>query len=86
MDATDWEDDEPTVIEVREVPEEPPALPFTLRRARSREEEAWLAVLPPEARDVLEAARYPVACWPIVDRVAGAVAIPVDLEPEGHHA
>lgn len=70
-------DDEPTVIQVREVLDEPPPLPFALRRTRNRaEDESWIYALPEAAREVLEAARYPVESWPRAPRVVGAVAVP----------
>lgn len=74
-------DDEPTVIQVREVCDEPPPLPFALRRARSREDDSWIHHLPLAARDVLMAARYPVESWPRAPRVLGAVAVPAKPIP-----
>lgn len=80
----DFDDDEPTVIEVRGgdlAPAEPPALPFPLRRRKSGADEAWLADLPDSARAVLESARRPAESWPRVSRVSGAVALPAKPIP-----
>lgn len=74
-------DDEPTVIQVRDAFDEPPPLPFALRRARGREDESWIHELPEAARQVLMAARYPVESWPRAPRVLGAVAMPAKPIP-----
>lgn len=67
----------------------PPPLPILLKRKVDGEgarplvnrepdsDELWLATLPPASRNVLEAARRPVAGWPIAPRLTYAIAQPV---------
>jgi hypothetical protein len=52
------------------------ALPLVSRRQDP--DEAWLANLPPESRNVLEAARRHAAGWPTAPRLEHAVAQPVE--------
>lgn len=73
----------------------PPPLPISLTRPAAHagvrvaplteSDEAWLATLAPETRDVLEAARRSAAGWPIAPRIPSAVVTPlvasVSLEP-----
>jgi len=65
----------------------PPPLPISLRRHASHanehvaplteSDEAWLATLPPETREVLEAARHTSTGWPIAPRIPSAVVTPL---------
>jgi hypothetical protein len=70
-------DDEPTIIQVRDVGEAPPPLPFPLRRAKRHAAERWLEALPLQAREILESARQPAESWPRRSRVPGAIAVPL---------
>ncbi len=77
-------DDEPTVIQVRDdealTAPEPPALPFTLARAKPSDG-TWLERLDPQARIILQRAMVTAPCWPIAPRVRGAVAVPLQKIP-----
>lgn len=83
-------EDEDTVIQVEEsftsatpaAPSEPPALPFTLMRKKSDEDDAWLEDLSPAARAVLERAMMPAPSWPFAPRLPGAVATPSQKIPK----
>lgn len=77
MTHDDVFDDDTVIALVRA--DDPPALPFALRR-RVDDDEAWLATLPPATRAVLEAARHgaPVRATSLVP---GAVVRPVARIP-----
>lgn len=65
----------------------PPPLPIVLTRATrtadelvaplTESDEAWLATLPAETREILEAARRTSAGWPMVPRIPSAIVTPL---------
>ncbi len=65
----------------------PPPLPISLTRPAAHgaervapltaSDEAWLATLPSETREVLEAARRSSTGWPIAPRIPSAVVTPL---------
>jgi len=65
----------------------PPPLPISLKRPAApgaervapltESDEAWLATLPAETREVLEAARRSSTGWPIAPRIPSAVVTPL---------
>lgn len=82
----DAEDDAETLFMSRSVSKSfpkpvatPPALPLPL--SRRADEKSWLERLPPESRQVLEAARRPMPEWPKANRVDAAVVRPVKRIP-----
>ena len=93
----DFEDDEPTIIRVRDEELNPPtpapapllvveasdlpALPFALNREKTRNDDVWLSALDPSARIILERATVVAPRWPIAPRIRGAVAIPTQGIP-----
>jgi hypothetical protein len=77
MTHDDVFDDDTVIALVRA--DDPPALPFALRR-RVRDDEAWLATLPPATRAVLEDARRSVPVR-ATSLLPGAVVRPVPRIP-----